>query len=251
MITNHKMLYFKPVFILILLLWRILFDHWLARNMPLKDFNPFLNKGKAPMSKDFVPKQFTTDYYCYESGQADISVVDRLKSGINYVTALGFSSYYMSIATIGYIPSLLADPPKKFFRNNKSSRDNPVFVRTSIDDLIQTNAVDELPEPAFLTLPLTVADKNGKKRLVIDLSFFNDFLGKMKFKYENLLTLIRYIELLGYMLKFDLKSGFHHIPINKAYRKYFGFSYTDYTGCSRFFQFKCMPFGLSTATRFF
>ena len=51
----------------------------------------------------------------------------------------------------------------------------------------------------------------------------------------------------GYMTKFDLKSGYHHIEVVHTQHKLLGFSYDDYEGNVRYFQFKVLPFGLATA----
>jgi hypothetical protein len=53
------------------------------------------------------------------------------------------------------------------------------------------------------------------------------------------------------MTKFDLKSGYHHVDIFPAHRKYLGFSWTFKNGVQRFFQFNVLPFGLSTAPYIF
>ena len=48
------------------------------------------------------------------------------------------------------------------------------------------------------------------------------------------------------MFKFDLKSGYHHIDINKTSQTYLGFSW-KIDGKVRHFVFTVLPFGLKSA----
>ena len=50
-----------------------------------------------------------------------------------------------------------------------------------------------------------------------------------------------------YLFKFDLKSGYHHIEIFPAQRKFLAFAWDFRTGVFRYFQFCVLPFGLSSA----
>lgn len=48
------------------------------------------------------------------------------------------------------------------------------------------------------------------------------------------------------MFSFDMKSGYHHIPIAPEHQKFLGFSWDFGTG-PRYFTFRVLPFGLSVA----
>jgi len=49
-----------------------------------------------------------------------------------------------------------------------------------------------------------------------------------------------------YLIKFDLKSGYHHLDIFEAHQTYLGFSW-PVGQVSRYFVFTVLPFGLATA----
>ena len=49
------------------------------------------------------------------------------------------------------------------------------------------------------------------------------------------------------MITFDLKSGYHHVDILEDFWSYLGFSWNDFLGRRRFYAFRVLPFGLSTA----
>ena len=48
------------------------------------------------------------------------------------------------------------------------------------------------------------------------------------------------------LLKFDLKSGYHHVDIFEAHQVYLGFAWGS-LGKTRYYVFTVLPFGLSTA----
>ena len=54
-----------------------------------------------------------------------------------------------------------------------------------------------------------------KKRLILDLRHVNKYLFKLCVKYEAFDVLKNYVTKYGFMVKFDLKSGYHYINIFK------------------------------------
>ena len=74
----------------------------------------------------------------------------------------------------------------------------------------------------------------------------NKYLTVAKFRYENSRAVRDIIEENDYFSTFDLKSGYHHIPIAKEHQKYLGFAW-DFTVKTRSFVFVVLPFGLATA----
>ena len=66
------------------------------------------------------------------------------------------------------------------------------------------------------------------------------------FKYEDLRVAVLMFEKHKHMLKFDLKSGYHHVDIFLEHQRYLGFRW-DSKGTTQFYVFTVLPFGLSTA----
>ena len=52
------------------------------------------------------------------------------------------------------------------------------------------------------------------------------------------------------MIKFDMKSGYHHLDIFGQHQQYLGFSW-KINATTRYFKFTVLPFGLSTACSIF
>ena len=181
----------------------------------------------------------------------DISVVGRLSAGVDHMRTLGASQYYLSIAKFGYALPLYRDVPAYFQRNNKSAREDMDYVRSAVDALLATGAVVELEQPPIVSNPLTVANKAGKKRLVLDLRYINDHLNISKCKLEGAETLLKTLRPNDFMITFDLKSCYHHILMCNQHSTLLGFTVTDTDNEPHFYKFKVMPFGLATATYVF
>lgn len=69
---------------------------------------------------------------------------------------------------------------------------------------------------------------------------------KQKVKYEDLRIAKEFFAIGGYLGKFDLRSGYHHLSIQETDRQYLGFAW-EFNGKIRYFVFNVLVFGLSTA----
>ena len=62
-----------------------------------------------------------------------------------------------------------------------------MFVATAIEELMIANCIAECGECPLVCSPLqVVTNAKGKRRLVIDLRYINQYLHQCKFKYEGL-----------------------------------------------------------------
>jgi len=159
---------------------------------------------------------------------------------------LAASSFVLSIVKHGYKLPFVSNPPPFYARPNASSLRNKTFVQDSIVELLRKRCIRETSNMPFCCNPLTVADK-GKLRLVIDLRHVNSYLKFPTFKYEDLRTAKQHLDSDYFFVTFDLKSGYHHVPINVDYQNYLGFSWTFDSGVTRYFVFVVLPFGLASA----
>ena len=124
-------------------------------------------------------------------------------------------------------------PPKAFFRNNRSALDHNSFVDSTISDLLLPGSVIEAPTVVY---PLTVSvNAVGKCQLLLDLRHVRKFILKVTFKMEDR-TFLNYVHSPGYLFKFDMKSGYHHVSIHQESQIFLGFQW---------------PLGSSQKPRFF
>ena len=87
-----------------------------------------------------------------------------------------------------------------------------------------------------------VPKPNNKWRPILDLSNLNKFLKIEKFKMETPETIRTSLQTGEWVTSIDFRDAYFHIPIHPHSRKYLRFHVEGKT-----FQFKALPFGLSTA----
>jgi hypothetical protein len=133
------------------------------------------------------------------------------------------------------------DNPEPFhIPNSKFSFVHSHFVAEEIFDLVQSGAIVECETPPLCISPIhCVPKKGGKLRLIIDLRRINLHLRVPKFSYEDIKVVSEFVQKEDYMVTLDLKSGFHHIPINKNDQEYLGFQFKG-----KFYKWTVLPFGL-------
>ena len=135
------------------------------------------------------------------------------------------SEFLKSVATFGYKVPFQSKPQPFFAKNNKSALDNYDFATKAIDALLDGKIIEEVIEPPFCTNPLTVAERNGKLRLSIDLSrSVNKWTKCSAFKIESIESLKDVIERNSFHFSFDLKSCYHHFKLHPSVCSYFGFA---------------------------
>ena len=100
----------------------------------------------------------------------------------------------------------------------------------------------------YLLYHMSVAPTStkGKKRLVNNLRYLNQYLRRDSFKYEDLHTLMAILRPNDFLFKFDLKSGYHHVEIFQPHWTYLGFAWGSQSHMD-YYVFTVLPFGLATA----
>ena len=203
------------------------------------------------MNPDRDPPHFTESYHEYIHNDIDIAVCGRLKTCVNYYQQTGANQFVLSVIRHEYTIPFSTEPTPVFLKNNKTARENPEFVRNTIDDLLQAGVIAQRSQPAFVNNPLSVSSKNDKLRMVLDCRHINSFIDTPPVKLENHDTFIKTLMPGDWMISFDLKSGYHHVAMSQNQSEFLGFAYPDINGVLRFFHFLSMPFGLAPATLVF
>ena len=113
-------------------------------------------------------------------------VKGRLRRHVQFWRSIGAPRYVLSVICEGYRLPFLQIPPPFTSQNNKSALDHSEFVNDAILELLNTARVMELYKPPHVVNPLSVSIRpNGKKRLILDLGYINNFLIQCKVKYED------------------------------------------------------------------
>ena len=182
-----------------------------------------------------------------------VNVKGRLKDHIQFWVNIQAPEFILSVISEGYKLPLLHTPPRSFTKNNLSAINNSVFVTESILDLLALDRISEFSKDSLHVInPLSVSTQSsGKRRLILDLRFVDQFILKQKVKFEDYKTALDLFQYGGYACSFDLKSGYHHVDIFPSHQRFLGFSWTFPDGRTRYFAYTVLPFGLSLAPYLF
>ncbi|TKR63096.1 hypothetical protein L596_026971 [Steinernema carpocapsae] len=145
------------------------------------------------------------------------SVVGTLSKCVDFWVELGSPEWILSVVRLGYaLPIRSGVVVPQFHKGNAlSSQQHADFVGAEIQSLVATGAVSPTAVQPHVVSPLSVVENlnSGKLRLIVDLSWLNQFLEKRVVKFERLETIAALLPQEGYMASFDMKSGYHHVEI--------------------------------------
>ena len=119
------------------------------------------------------------------------------------------------------------------------------FLLEALYQLINKSTVEPVDNPnslGFYNRLFLVPKPNNRWRPILDLSTLNTFLNTGSFKMENPETIRTSLQVGEWVTSIDFKDAYFHIPIHSQSRKYMRFHLQG-----RSYQFKALPFGLSTA----
>ena len=161
---------------------------------------------------------------------------------------LGASPKVLQILREGYTLPFRNRPKLTRFPTVISCYANPhrnSYLLEALHQLIDKNAVELVHNQmslGFFNRLFLVPKPNNKWRPILDLSKLNLFLKAKKFKMETPETIRTSLQQGDWVTSIDFKDAYFHIPIQEQSRKYLRFRVQGQT-----YQFKALPFGLSTA----
>ena len=152
------------------------------------------------------------NYFEFESGLSDPLVKSRLKNALPFwESELQAPREVLEIISKGYEIHFVEPPPRMHFKNNRSALENAPFVREAIEELLKFDLIKECSEPPFVISPLSVAENNSKKRLILDLSKLNDFIKLERIVLEDARDFYNLAQNIKYVASFDLKQAYHQV----------------------------------------
>ena len=153
-----------------------------------------------------------------------LDVQGRLKSNIAFWReTLGAPAYVLDWIESGYKLPLRYLPDAFSMGYHNSALTHHKFVSNSITELLANRCIVKVTQKPYVCSPLSVvANAEGKLRLALNLKYLNQFLHKVKFKYEDIRVALLMFTKEDFLFKFDLKSGYHHLDIFEPHQKYLG-----------------------------
>lgn len=151
------------------------------------------------------------------------------------VVSEGFSIDFHSL------PLQLCSPPELFVGESQSA-----VIEAEVHSLLQKNAIEEASVVGFISSIFAIPKKSGGFRPVINLRALNKFVVYEHFKMEGIPTVKNLIQPNDWLVKLDLSDAYLTVPVHSSHKKFLQFRWGG-----RVFQFRCLPFGLSSAPRVF
>ena len=162
--------------------------------------------------------------------------------------SLGVSPYVVKILKEGYTLPLRHRP--KLVRSPVivSGYVHPPrqgFLVEALHSLLTKNAVEKVTQKnslGFFNRLFLVPKPNNRWRPILDLSALNKFLRVGTFKMETPESIRTSLHRGEWVTSIDFRDAYFHIPIHPQSRKYLRFHVQGHS-----YQFRALPFGLSTA----
>ena len=158
------------------------------------------------------------------------------------------NKWLLSIVRNGFRIPFIKIPPLSSVPIRMSQSSSP-FLREEIENLLNKRAVERVqnPEtPGFYSRIFLVPKKNGKFRLILDLSLLNRYIEKQAFKMETVKSVRQAMRLNDWAVSIDLTDAYLHVPIHRQSRKYLRFVHED-----QVYHFSALPFGMSLSPLIF
>ena len=175
-------------------------------------------------------------------------VGSRLHEFWGKLAALGVNPKVISVLREGYILPFRTRPYLTRKPTVTSCYVDPhrnSYLLEALHQLLDKKAVEVVQNPqslGFYNRLFVVPKPNNRWRPILDLSKLNNYLKTQSFKMERPETIRTSLQTGEWVTSIDFKDAYFHIPINSQSRKYMRFHIQDKT-----YQFKALPFGLSTA----
>ena len=138
-------------------------------------------------------------------------------------------------------------PPPLWLSNHRLTMHQSQWVDQELGDLLRTGAIEPYDierygHPHFVGGINVIEEDDGARRLTWDPRYINAYIVVPKMKLEQLRSLALLIERASFLLKTDMKSGYHHLVMNRRFANYLAFSWRG-----RVYVWIALVFGLASA----
>ncbi|OGV83716.1 MAG: hypothetical protein A2340_12880 [Lentisphaerae bacterium RIFOXYB12_FULL_60_10] len=140
----------------------------------------------------------------------------------------------------GYMLPFNSPPHACELTNRPMSAPDHQFLQQQINEYLGLGVIEPVTQATCICRIFVVQGK--KPRMIHDLRPVNQHIQAPKVKLEGTNTLALMLQPKDYMVKSDVKSGYHHILIHPDHRRFLAFRFG-----AQLYQWKVLPFGLSTA----
>jgi hypothetical protein len=131
-------------------------------------------------------------------------------------------------------------PKPRLIKEIRMEKNAKEAMERYVKEQMELGFVREDKRPATVISPIFVIPKKEKNkwRVIVDLRHVNKSQKTPKFKHENLDNLGLIVRPGDFMVKGDVKHGFHHLRMKEEHTRYLGFRHGN-----RWFRYIAMPMG--------
>ena len=124
----------------------------------------------------------------------------------------------------------------------RMSQSSSLLIREEIENLLKKQAVKRVQNPGtpgFYSRIFLIPKKNGKLRLIIDLSLLNRYIEKQSFKMETVKSVRQAMRLNDWAVSIDSTDAYLHVPIHRQSQSIFDSSTKVRSFTSRPYRLEC------------
>ena len=209
-------------------------------------------RGPIPLPRKLPPRTLLSEpnpEMYYKTPLSQLPVGGRLTHFLKKWISITSDCWVLSVIRGGLTLQFKEQPPLSPVPIPLSNTQDPqkfLLLSTEVETLLTKRAVEEVPvssiDPGFYSRLFLVSKKTGGMRPVIDLSILNSYMIIPHFKMETNRSIRASILPGMWTTSLDLTDAYFHVPVCHSYRKFLRFVWNK-----RVYQFRALPFGLSTA----
>ena len=203
---------------------------------------PFLSTGEFPVCslQDRIPR--------HASPVLEGPVGGRLQRYAHRWKEMGLDPWPTSVVQEGYNLSFWEKPPLSRIPTIRSGTNCELknkILQEQFNIMLEKGAIETVlnkESPAFYSRLFLVPKPSGDWRPVIDLSTLNRYLKIPKFKMDTTKVILSSLRQGNWVFSVDLKDAYFQVPMHPSDKKYLRMEFLG-----QFYQFRALPFGISTA----
>lgn len=184
------------------------------------------------------------------TGQAESKafLAGRLRHHVSFWNTITFDPYILNIVR-GVQIELESNPEQSAWPlPYKFSSSDMEQIDTEIVSMYQKGVIEDVDncEDVFVSNIFTRKKSDGKLRIILDLSAFNEHVRYKHFKMDSIQTALDLMSPSCYMASIDWKDAYYSVPVAEEFRKYLVFMWKN-----QLLQYTCLPNGLASGPRLF
>ena len=123
-----------------------------------------------------------------------------------------------------------------------------IFVSAELDKLVKNGSIEEITGQSLHNTwfsPIFVVPKGQSFRLILNTKILNSYIKYRHFKLLHVSDILNYLTPGAYLAKIDWTMCFNHFPVSTEHQRFLCFQWTDLSGVTRQYRYKCCPNGVS------